>query len=224
MLQTWRTDAIDPERTLGYQEFACPAKNRESHEQLVPQEAMQLLISDRTHDHGSLSDRSVALLAQFPGPVTLHPTRLRKIMFFAFAAYGLAGTILYLWMLAFVSIKSFGFAFGFPVVFSALLVSSLAAISLARGFPRVSLDAEGYEIHYIFGVDRMYWSGVRQFRSFLFLTLYTDTRPPRGSWDRFGRTYLGNNHRAWTDSFGLGARNFARLMNAWRERALALQG
>jgi hypothetical protein len=105
-----------------------------------------------------------------------------------------------------------------------LLSIFLAAIMLGRDLPRVKLDVEGVEIsHALWRVYRMRWSEVARFRSYLFLAFHVDTKPPDGRWDRFQRAWLRGDYRFWTDTFGLGAKDFACLMNAWRERALAQQ-
>jgi hypothetical protein len=43
------------------------------------------------------SDKVIALLAQFPGPVTLHPSKLKWVAFFGTAALLLACSIVLLW-------------------------------------------------------------------------------------------------------------------------------
>jgi len=100
---------------------------------------------------------------------------------------------------------------------------TVLATNLGRGFPQLRLDREGLDVsvskkrrHY-----RVRWSEAAQFRSFWCLAFHVDARPPQNRWDTFNRAYLGGNHRLWFDTFGLGAKDFARLMNAWRERALA---
>jgi hypothetical protein len=111
---------------------------------------------------------------------------------------------------------------GVLVVAPVLLMIYSAAITFGRGMPRLTLDIEGIEMRNIISYCRR-WQEVEQFRSFPFLAFFTDTSPHQGRWDRFGRAYLAGKYRMWPDTFGLGAKNLTRLLNAWRERALARQ-
>jgi hypothetical protein len=171
--------------------------------------------------HGPWSDKVAALLTQFPGPVTLHPSKLKWVAFFVVVALPMVFGILLLWPeLQRLSGKDMVIVAAF-FIGPILGLFFVAVITFGRDLPRITLDAEGFEIRYPFSTRYMHWSEVGQFYSFLFLAFHVDTRPPHGRWDRYQRAYLGGDHRFWNDNFGLGAKNFVRLMNAWRERALA---
>jgi hypothetical protein len=159
------------------------------------------------------------LLTLFPGPVTLYRSRLKWVcMFVFFAVYVLCLTIL-LWPLLH---RPPSLALMFLVgVIAVPALTLIMAITFGRSMPRLTLDAEGLELLQPWGARRLYWSEVTKFRSYMGLAFHVDVRPPKGSWDRFQRVYLGSRHRMWTETFGLGAMRFARLMNAWRERAIA---
>jgi hypothetical protein len=167
---------------------------------------------------GPWSDKVTALLAQFPGPVTFHPSKLKWIAFAIPLAIGDGFIIHVLWStLPRLSGKALAMVGGFLVV-PILLLIFLAAVTYRQD---ISLDVEGFEFHLAFGrVYRIRWSAIARFGSFLFWAFHLDTRPPSGRWDRFQRAYLAGDYIFWMDTFGLGAKGFARLMNAWRERAL----
>jgi hypothetical protein len=179
--------------------------------------------------HGPWSDKALALLAQFPGPVTLLPSKLKWVVLIVLWVVW-AGLFI-LWFILRISpalpplsgkalVALLGLA-GLAVA-PLLLAIFGAATTFGRGMPRLTLDIEGIEMRNIMRYCRR-WQEVEQFRSFLFLAFFTDTSPPQERWDRFGRAYLAGKYRIWPDTFGLGAKNLTRLLNAWRERALARQ-
>ena len=173
---------------------------------------------------GPWSDKVTALLAQFPGPVTLHSSKFKWRAFILSLAMWEGFIIFVLWpTLPRLSGKALVMFGGFLVV-PVLLMIFLAAITLWQDMPQIRLDIEGLEFHFAFRrVYRMRWSEIAQFGSFLFLAFRLDTRAPCGRWDRFQRAYLAGDYVFWTDTFGLGTKGFVRLMNAWRDRALAEQ-
>jgi hypothetical protein len=161
-----------------------------------------------------LSKHAAALLAQFPGPVTLHSSKSWRHLLAFIALYfgsliGLLGP-----HLAHLSGEAL-LVLGMVAVVPAPLVIWVGATTLRSGPQRMTLDDDGFEAHSGWGVHRTRWSDVTRFRLLLLLVFHDDAKPPRGRWDRLNRT------RLWNDTFGLGAKNFARLMTEWRERALA---
>jgi hypothetical protein len=161
------------------------------------------------------------ILTLYPGPVTLYPSGLKWVCIFLFYVLSVGCSALLLWpslhQLAGQALLHLAGVVAVPVVLLVLIV----AITYGRGRPRLTLDAEGIELlHPLWGCRRLHWSEITRFRSYLGLAFRVDVSPPKGSWDRFRRTYLCADHRIWTDTFGLDAKDFARLMNAWRERAM----
>jgi hypothetical protein len=170
------------------------------------------------------SDKVTALLAQFPGPVTLYPSKLKWVALFGPFTLLLACSILLLWP-ALVHLSGNDLAVVCGVFVAPILMMIWgAAATLGRGFPRLRLDREGLGVSLSKrGYYRVRWSEAAQFRSFWCVAFYVDSTPPQNRWDGFNRAYLGGDYRLWLDTFGLGAKDFTRLMNAWRERALAEQ-
>jgi hypothetical protein len=161
---------------------------------------------------------SDSLLALYPGPVTLHPSRLKWVFIFVLMAFWIvcASLLHSLYGPALLSLTG-------VVAVSLVTLIIIMAITYGRGRPRLTLDADGVEIlPPTGGTRRLRWSEITRFRSRLgFFAFHVDARAPEGRWDRFQRAYLGGRYRIWTDTFGLGAARFARLMNGWRERAMA---
>lgn len=168
------------------------------------------------------------LLARFPGPVTLYPGRLKWFGYFgisfAFAAAGLyyalaghldAGDTIMAWL----SFICFGGA--------ALFIRHL----MSRRVSSLTLTADGFEGHLSRRRVRASWREVCDFG--------VDENPGSldgGSWlpDRLvdfrivapglpPDPHPGPDTRRATlpDTYGLGARKLAELMNAWRALALA---
>jgi hypothetical protein len=167
-----------------------------------------------------LSQKAAALLAQFPGPVTLHPSKAKWVVFFLIFALFLGYLTFFLWShfprLPMRTLLITGALAASP----SLLMIFAAVVTLGRDIPRVRLDADGIETVDLWHTRRLRWTEIERFRSFLLLVVYEDARLPSGRWDSFHRAYLGGSYRMWIDYFGLGPRNLAALITAWRERAL----
>lgn len=174
--------------------------------------------------HGPSPDMVAALLTQFPAPVILHPSKLKWVVLLALMAVLLGCSVLFL-LPVFPHLPIKGFVIvAICMVAPVLLLIVLAAVTLGRDMPRITLDTDGIEVsETLWGVYRWRWSEVGPFHSFWFLAITTDTSEPRSGWDRFQRACLYAKYRIWTDTFGLGAKNLARLMNGWRERAMVQQ-
>ena len=167
------------------------------------------------------SKKVALLLGRFPGPVTFHPSKLKWIVIAIILMVQLGFSMFLLWPDVSHLTGRAIFALGAFLAVPTLLLAFVAAITLGRDTPRMRLHADGFEVISLWGEYRMNWSEVGRFRSFLLLIFHVDTQPVGGRLDKFHRAYLCGNYRIWNDAFGLGPKNFAHLMNAWRERALS---
>lgn len=165
-----------------------------------------------------MPDTADAILARFPGPVTLYVSPKKKlgalilcIGFTAFCVYLLvaerSGSGWYTAM-----------AWFSTAMFGGLTVR--AAILLLRpGCASLTLDADGFEIGHVFRRIRSLWRDASGFR------MQEDDAELR----RVMFEALAAGHRRGTkkvsrmlpDNYGLPKDELARLLAAWRERALA---
>src|SRR5262249_31080926 len=166
-------------------------------------------------------EKVVEILNQFPGPVMLYPSKLKwtllllgMLFIIALGAWGLwmfvtEGGLLYL-LIA-------GVLF-FYCGFQAIRV----AIALISGAMWLRLDAQGFEFRFPGRQVRRGWDDVAEFTTrtanWWSYVVYTDRTPAK--WRELSRLlFFGGN--AWLpDTYGLGAKNLADLMNAWRKSAL----
>jgi len=163
------------------------------------------------------------ILASFPGPVTLHPSR-RKFVFAL--AVCLASSVIALWLLQGDSLSPAGTAklwLGL-VVFG--ICALVPAVMLLPGAGRLTLDAEGFEQVSLYVKRRAAWRQVGNFtvrqyslrgRTNYFVG-YDDARL---SADNMKRHMIGRN-AALPDTYGLSHDDLASLMTQWRARATAL--
>jgi hypothetical protein len=98
-----------------------------------------------------------------------------------------------------------------------------AAIALFLGTMWVTLDAEGFAFSFPGRRERQRWTDVVDFdattANWVPFVSYADGKPPR--WWQLNRLMYFNGKTWIPDTYGLGAQSLARLMTAWRERALA---
>jgi hypothetical protein len=173
-----------------------------------------------------LSEKAAATLAQFPGPVTLRPSKLKwSVLIIANASYGIACMVLSPWLYLQTGI-TIGVVSGFFVGILGTLGATIAAFSLITKRMWAKLDADGFETRNLWGGRKhRRWRDTDEFTerwvSAMPYTVYNDITPSSGWWDRLNRAYIGGKSLL-PDTYGLGAKNLAYLMMAWRQRALAL--
>lgn len=170
-----------------------------------------------------------SILARYPGPVTLTPSRLKMFALFA-ASLAIAAGLL--WLLLSVrpdDMEEFEkLALWGGAVFAALCAAVFGALTLP-GAASLTLAADGFELCNLYRRTRMPWPDTRAFRvkeftdadgdtdrQVVFEVLGAGSGPER----RGAKWYDG----MLPDNYRLAKDDLARLMNAWRERALAQQG
>jgi hypothetical protein len=168
------------------------------------------------------SGKVALILASFPGPVTLHPSR-RKFVFGL--AVCLASVVIAIGLLQGDSLSPTGMA----KVWLGLVVFGVCAlvpaVMLLPGAGRLTLDAEGFEQVSLYLKRRVAWRQVGNFtvrryslrgRNTDFVG-YDDARLPA---DNMNRRMIGRN-AALPDTYDLSHDELASLMTQWRARALA---
>jgi hypothetical protein len=172
-----------------------------------------------------LSKRAAAILAQFPGPVTLRPSTLKWLMLLVGnALFALGSAVMSVWLylqdgptVLMLTFCALGLTF--------VMIGSAAMFSFATAGMWARLDVEGFETRDVWGcTKRRNWSDTDGFAvlpiNFSSLVVYSDTKPADGWWDALNRPFIGGKSFL-PDTCGLRARDFAELMTAWRQRALA---
>jgi hypothetical protein len=191
-----------------------------------------------------LSENAAAVLRQFPGPVTLYPTRLRCGLVMAIGAFLLTFSIYCLVVAINPSALSTLSAMGlgdYPTeqdwnyILLALALGGLLfflgisgligfPIAYSRGAISLMFDEKGFEWRSTLRGGRGLWSSTSDFVS---LSTGAGSRiaykemNPRKSWSEvLDRWYLGDRSN-FPNNYSVRADELAELMNAWRERALS---
>jgi hypothetical protein len=163
-----------------------------------------------------------ALLAQFPGPVTLHRSRLK---FTAVLVGSLAFVVLGIFMLQDDSFTTLGLVKVWLCIGFFGFCSLAAAVMLLPGAGSLTLDADGVTWVSFYRQSHLPWERIGNFA----VGQYT---PPRGPTLRFvgfddaGRPAdnmtsrrIGYNSEM-PDTYGLSHEQLASLLNQWRARAM----
>jgi hypothetical protein len=162
-----------------------------------------------------------ALLARFPGPVTLAPNRLKMLAAFVMCA-GLSVFSVYLLRRAIEAGSSEVIWASLSIVVCGILAARLALMLLLPHATGLTLDADGFAISRIFGRTRFSWRNVSRFRVeegkdaaelrlVRFEVLSAGTAPRRGA----------TVTRALPGNYRLSDDDLAALMTQWRALALA---
>lgn len=162
------------------------------------------------------------ILASFPGPATLHPSRRKFVLALAGC---LAFAAVAIWLLQEGSLSPAGTA----KVWLGLVVFGVCAlvpaVMLLPGAGRLTLDAEGFEQVSLYVKRRVVWRDVGNFTVRPYSMRgrtnhcvgYDDARLRT---DNMNRRMIGRN-AALPDAYGLSHDQLASLMTQWRARALA---
>ena len=169
-----------------------------------------------------------AILARFPGPVTLP---VRRLKWLAMLAGGLAFAVIAIWMLHAEDVSGSDRWAAWAGLLIGGLIVPFAAIMLLPAAGSLTLDADGFVTCSLFRRFHTPWRQVSEFRvgeypfpgeSRQRTIIYDDTK----SASLFAepvREMLGRNS-ALPDTYGLSYEDLAQLMTQWRARALAAHG
>jgi hypothetical protein len=155
----------------------------------------------------------------------LHPSRLKWIiMVVGNALFALGSAVASLWLylqegptVLMLTFSALGLIF--------VVIAVNGTLSLATGRMWTSLDLEGFETRDVWGSrKRWIWSDADGFAiqdiNHWPSVIFDDANPAKGWWEAINRAYVGG-QASLPDTYGLGAKNLANLMIAWRQRALA---
>jgi hypothetical protein len=173
-----------------------------------------------------------AILARFPGPVTLYPSRKKWLTMLAggvlFAILGalIIGGVIHddrPWWFT----RTFGPAtFGWLVLILSAAGALQSAIVMLPGACALRLGRNGFEVTHFFRRRRTRWRDVTDFTaarirpSHLRVVVYNDARASTRLIARVNVAISGRNADL-RDTYGLSADELAELMAAWRASALA---
>jgi hypothetical protein len=166
-----------------------------------------------------------AILAGFPGPVTLRVNRLKMLALFAGSLAFVTGG---LFLIVFTKNDPNALAAGIAAVLFFGACAVVGAVMLLPGAGSLTLDAEGFEVCSMFRRYRTAWPAAS---GFIVATLEIPGHGPKrmvgydidtltGFAAEFSRDTIGRS-AALPDSYRLSLDDLARLMTVWRERALA---
>jgi hypothetical protein len=166
-----------------------------------------------------------AILARFPGPVTLRVSRLKMLALLAGSLAFVVGGIL---LIVFVKDDPEAVIAGMACVLFFGACAVIGAVMLLPGAGSLTLDVGGLEVCSLFRRNRIAWPQASRF-TVATLSLPGGNKKPMVGYDHdglkgfgadFSRDKIGRN-AALPDSYGLPLEDLARLLTEWRERALA---
>jgi hypothetical protein len=158
-----------------------------------------------------------SIVARFPGPAALYPSRRKWLLVFAGCALFVAGGA---------GMIASGEQTGWFVLIVFGLFAATAAVMLLPGAGSLTLDGEGFETVSLFRRRRARWQDVTEFKvvrippSMQRMVVYDD-RTLTGGIAKLNAAIAGKG-AGLPDTYGLSADEIARLMSSWRDRALAL--
>ena len=176
-------------------------------------------------DIGQAMRQADAILAKFPGPVTLHVTLNRRLIGLVF---GVCGTALFIWFWMTPDRYRWYDWIMEPVgiLFFAGLTIRAVILLIFPAHASLTLDADGFKINHVFHHIRRSWRDVSDFgvetRYYARYGLH-----PHVMYDVFdsGAARRRSKKKIVPEFYGrprLHGEALARLLNAWRRRALAL--
>ena len=171
----------------------------------------------------ALSNTARAILAKFPGPVTLQPSK--AIWVFVFLVGLICAGLSALPLLLPPPTGGWGPGLYITVGFFLLLgVLGIALPPIALVKVRMTLDAAGFEMRSVTFTRRKQWKDARFFSTAtvggMNRVVYVDSTR-HGFWAEVDGRFLGGPNALLVDTFGFTAGELAVLINRWRQRALS---
>jgi hypothetical protein len=173
-------------------------------------------------DSPILSEKSNAMLARFPGPVVIRPSKWKMLALFSPVYLLAAAGIWNFWSFQ-LQPKEWlviGGIFGGGL----LLPVTLTVISFVKDMPRITLDFQGFLLANPRGiVSGWNWPEVTSFHSTVGFVAFIDGSPPDNFLERIIDRFLRLPAlRTFPSLYEFKAKDISRLMTAWRERALEM--
>jgi hypothetical protein len=163
-----------------------------------------------------VDDRLDAILARFPGPVTLYPSRRKWAIIFVVGGLAAAGGV---WMV------ETEHPWGWFVLIFFLIGTITAGAALLPGAGRLTLESGGFEIKNLYRRRRIRWQDVTGFEAAVIppsarkFVLYDELKAKDRVISKFNTAIAGRN-AALPDTYGFSADDLADLITRWRERAI----
>jgi hypothetical protein len=164
-----------------------------------------------------MADDADEILARFPGPATLVPSRMKWIMvMLTGAAFSVAGV--------FLMPKNEAMTWFCMVFFG--LVAAIGLIMLLPGAGGLTLRREDFEVTSLFRRHTVSWADASDFiagripPAMTKMVLYNHAAAKNIMLGKLNTSIAGRNG-ALNDTYGLDADALANLMMQWRERAMA---
>jgi hypothetical protein len=164
-------------------------------------------------------DRAKTILARFPGPVTIYPSRRKWLLLFGGCALFAAGGVM--------MVQS-GERMGWLVLGFFGLCAFIPLVMMLPGSARLVLDRDGFEYRTLFKSRRSLWRNTGNFGwanippGNVKLVVFDDVSASGMSAD-LNAGITGRNS-ALSDTYGFAAADLADLLEAWRARAVTPSG
>ena len=164
-----------------------------------------------------MANEGDAILARFPGPVTLSASRRKWLLLLLFAAAMTAGGA---FMVATAE------PWGWAVLAFFAVGTIISVVTLMPGASGLTLDRDGFTITSLFRAHRSRWQDVTGFQAITIpfsgrATVGFDDVTAEGKALAAVSTAMAGRSGALPDTYGLAVEELVRLLAQWRERALA---
>jgi hypothetical protein len=180
----------------------------------------------------SPSAKAKEILGRFPGPVTLYPSKLKwGSIFVTMICIGALGVWSLIWdeYEPAIGVNRHTFEGAFLIIVGSV-GAVLAGCGLVTNSMFLALDATGFVCRTVWPHMRCSWRDTDRFttvdvmlyRVMVHRVAFDDATRNAGFWSTLTRGVYGRNNQL-PDAYGLPAEDLARLLTAWRERALASQ-
>jgi hypothetical protein len=169
------------------------------------------------------------LLAAYPGPITLTPSRLKWWVGMVLSAVMTAASI-FTCVIAFLSLqagnKTAGIGIGMSMLGVGLFGFGIVVSARTLLVGALQLDRNGFQVT-LFGRKQYLWAEVSDFRPYRFRSssgVQFDAVRPRSRYISAMNAWLGYSNDRLSDTYGLDAEQLAELMEVWQSAVLDGQG
>ena len=162
-----------------------------------------------------MANEADAILARFPGPVTLYPSRRKWLLLLLFSAVLAAEGV---------HMVATAEPHGWAVLIFFGVGTIVSAVMLVPGAAGLTLDRDGFTLISLFRANRSRWQDVSGFQAITIspkTMVGFDDATAKGKALAELSTAIAGRSGALPDTYGLAVEELVRLMVQWRERAVA---
>jgi hypothetical protein len=177
-----------------------------------------------------MTKAAMDLIANFPGPVTLTPSRVKWSLMLLASGLMVTGSVWVTWLSLSSSNPDASIALTFGIVGTVFFgVGGIVGIlALQPGACSLNLNEAGFEVTNLYWTRAFFWEQVSDFATFsgraTQWVVFRSVKPYLGFWEKIGADFAGGRNGGLPDTYGFSAAELAHILSTWQRLAANAAG